>query len=113
MRNPITKLLIANRGEIASRIIRTARAMDIATVALYSDADRDAPPTSGKPTSRYGFRAPRLRTPICVPIWSWRRLPEPAPTQCIPGTDSSRRTPDSPARVPTPASLSSARVRRP
>lgn len=39
----ITKLLIANRGEIASRIIRTARAMDVATVALYSDADRDAP----------------------------------------------------------------------
>ncbi|CAN5754378.1 biotin carboxylase N-terminal domain-containing protein [soil metagenome] len=38
-----TKLLIANRGEIASRIIRTAREMDIATVALYSDADRDAP----------------------------------------------------------------------
>ncbi|WP_330256105.1 ATP-grasp domain-containing protein [Nocardia sp. NBC_00565] len=39
----ITKLLIANRGEIASRIIRTARQMDIATVALYSDADRNAP----------------------------------------------------------------------
>lgn len=39
----VTKLLIANRGEIASRIIRTARTMDIATVALYSDADRDAP----------------------------------------------------------------------
>lgn len=39
----ITKLLIANRGEIASRIIRTARAMDIVTVALYSNADRDAP----------------------------------------------------------------------
>ncbi|BBX03652.1 acetyl/propionyl-CoA carboxylase subuit alpha [Mycolicibacterium moriokaense] len=37
------KLLIANRGEIASRIIRTARAMDISTVAVYSDADRDAP----------------------------------------------------------------------
>lgn len=39
----IHKLLIANRGEIASRIIRTARTMDIATVALYSDADQDAP----------------------------------------------------------------------
>ncbi len=39
----ITKLLIANRGEIAARVIRTAREMDIATVALYSDADRDAP----------------------------------------------------------------------
>ncbi len=39
----IRKLLIANRGEIASRIIRTAHAMDIAIVALYSDADRHAP----------------------------------------------------------------------
>ena len=39
----INKLLIANRGEIASRIIRTAREMDINTVAVYSDADRDAP----------------------------------------------------------------------
>jgi len=38
----ITKLLIANRGEIAERIIRTCREMGIATVALFSDADRDA-----------------------------------------------------------------------
>ncbi|ORW24395.1 acetyl/propionyl-CoA carboxylase subuit alpha [Mycobacterium palustre] len=43
MTKVIGKLLIANRGEIAARIIRTAREMDIATVALYSDADRDAP----------------------------------------------------------------------
>ena len=39
----IKTLLIANRGEIACRIIRTARAMGIKTVAVYSDADRDAP----------------------------------------------------------------------
>ena len=42
-RPTITKLLIANRGEIAARIIRTAREMDIETVALFSDADRDSP----------------------------------------------------------------------
>ena len=40
---PISKLLIANRGEIAARIIRTARAMDIATVAVFSAADAGAP----------------------------------------------------------------------
>ena len=36
------KILIANRGEIACRVIKTAKKMGIATVAVYSDADRDA-----------------------------------------------------------------------
>jgi propionyl-CoA carboxylase alpha chain len=37
-----TKILIANRGEIACRVIHTAKKMGIKTVAVYSDADRDA-----------------------------------------------------------------------
>jgi len=39
----IGRLLVANRGEIAARVMRTAREMDISTVAVFSDPDADAP----------------------------------------------------------------------
>ena len=52
-------LLIANRGEIASRIMRTARRMGIRTVAVYSDADRGAPHAREADTAvRIGGAAP-------------------------------------------------------
>ena len=39
---PFNKILIANRGEIALRVMRTANAMGYRTVGIYSEADRDA-----------------------------------------------------------------------
>ena len=38
----MNKILIANRGEIAVRIIRACKEMNIKTVAVYSEADKDA-----------------------------------------------------------------------
>jgi hypothetical protein len=41
-KNMFTKILIANRGEIACRVIATAHRMGIQTVAVYSEADKEA-----------------------------------------------------------------------
>ena len=43
MNTPLQSVLVANRGEIARRIFRTARAMGLRTVAVFADADTNTP----------------------------------------------------------------------
>jgi Acetyl/propionyl-CoA carboxylase, alpha subunit len=47
------RILIANRGEIALRIIRSAKEMDLYTIAVYSDADEDSKHTKRADESYY------------------------------------------------------------
>ncbi|MBI3099081.1 MAG: ATP-grasp domain-containing protein [Planctomycetes bacterium] len=63
---PIRRLLIANRGEIAARVIRSAAEMGIRTVAVYSDADEALPYVSLADEARHLGPAPARESYLCA-----------------------------------------------
>ena len=95
------RILIANRGEIARRIIRTAARLGHETVAVYADPDSDAPFVDEADRA-----VPIGPAALAESYLSIERLLDasrrPAPTPCTPATASSPRTPTSPEPSSTP-----------
>ena len=61
------KSLIANRGEVALRVIRAAKEMGIATVAVYSEADRDTEPVRMADEAVYIGPAQSAKSYLSIP----------------------------------------------
>ena len=97
------KVLVANRGEIAIRVMRTLREMGIVSVGVYSEADRDAPHV-GEADEAHLLGPP-------VPAESYLSVEQaardgasrPARRRSTPATGSWPRTPSSPRPARTPA----------
>ena len=104
----IRSLLIANRGEIAFRIMRTCARLGIRTIAVYSDADRDAPHVRAADEAVRIGPAP-ARASYLTATRSSRPAGAPAPTPSIPATASCRRS----RSLPTAARSRGHCLRRP
>ena len=91
------KILIANRGEIACRVIKTAKKMGIATVAIYSDADRNALHVRMADEAVRIGPAPANQSYIVIDN-VLDAIRATGPRRCIPDTDFSAKTRNSPRR---------------
>lgn len=86
----IKKILIANRGEIACRVIKTAKKLGIATVAVYSDADANALHVKMADEAVHIGPAPSSQSYIVIEKISMRSR-KPAQMPCIQATGSCRK----------------------
>ena len=98
----IRRLLIANRGEIALRIIRACRELGIETIAVYSDADRRAPHVLAADVAEHIGPSPAGESYLNVASACSTPRARAAPTRCIPATASSPSARISPAPAATP-----------